>query len=122
METIMNQDMSQATHSSAPAVAPMDPLEVTVNNPGEVTVRIENKFGKVWLWGWNTGFTGSEDYVAVYKAVDGKLPDDPWGAKEAFRYVKHFGDAFDTGLAWGPGWIAAYVAKDFRRGMTLGYV
>ena len=115
----MAQDQTAPDHAStAAAVATGTAAIAGECSAGTVSVSMTNQFGKLYLWGWNTGCTGNEDFVAIYK---GTFPDDP-DNKVAWKYVKEFGDAWDTGQIWGPGWVAAYVSRDYRRGRTWTYV
>lgn len=106
----MSQEVAQATTTSVTCETP---------NPGTALVQMSEKQGKVHLFGWNTGFTGNEDFVAIYKD---DFPADPWKDPVWWKYVKEYGPVQNTGLPWGSGWVAAYVARDYRRGGAWGYV
>jgi hypothetical protein len=87
--------------------------------PGTVVVSLSEEQGDLYLFGWNDEFTGYEDFVALYK---NSLPENPESDRVQWKYVKEFGPKWKTGEKWGSGWIAAYVAKDYRRGPSFRYV
>lgn len=83
---------------------------------GQVTysvgVSITNVRGKVQLNGFNTGAVGRYDFVGLYKS---NFPSDPNSNLVTYQYVSN-GLPHETGEAYGPGWVAAYVAWDYRFG------
>jgi len=106
----MSQESAQATSASVTCETP---------NPGKALVQMKELHGNLHVFGWNDGFTGNEDFVAVYK---NSFPDDPWKGPVWWKYVKEYGQLQDTGLRWGSGYVAAYVARDYRRAGSWGYV
>jgi hypothetical protein len=75
-------------------------------------VSITNVRGKVQLNGFNTGAVGRYDFIGLYKT---NFPSDPNSEIVAYQYVSN-GLPHETGELYGPGWVAAYVAFDYRLG------
>lgn len=77
-----------------------------------VGVSLTNLRGKVELGGFNTGAVGRYDFIALYK---NGFPADPNSNIVTYQYVSN-GLPHETGEIYGPGWLGAYVAFDYRLG------